>query len=122
MDKFESKAQWQQSSHKVMIAYGGKKTDEKDFVGEKVITLYDMLKDPELTIEPADDGGIRFETKFAAMVLDETDGLYCEHKSAHADSWDTPGPTPDHPDTTHHGVYCDECNEWLEPEEPDYDE
>lgn len=123
MADFTDGTLWKDVTHKVQLAYRGTKVDaEKELAGPLTICLYEMLQEDDLTVEPGDNAGIRFETKWSAILLDPTDGLYCEHKSAHADSYDTPGPTPDHPDHTTYGTYCDDCREWLEPEEPDYDD
>lgn len=97
-----------------------KNVKKDEFIGRKIERLYEMLQDPKLEVGPGDNGGIRFETEYSAMTLEEDD-LWCEHKSAHDETEDFHGPTPDHPDTTRHFTWCDDCDEEIEPEEPDYE-
>lgn len=93
---------------------------EGDLLNETLKSLYEMLSDKSLEIRPSDNGGILFETQFNAIEVD-TDSVYCTHKTLERESVDTPGPTPDHPDSTRYFNWCDCCKEEIEPEEPDYD-
>lgn len=93
---------------------------DDDLVGIITKTLYGVLQDPELKIEPSDGGGIRFEGKYESIVL-EDDTLYCEHKSAEWTSEDHYSSNPDAPATTRHFTWCGGCETELEPDEPDDD-
>lgn len=94
------------------------KLNEGDVIGTLQKTLYEIMLDPELKVEPTDNGGIRFEGQWESVVV-EDDTLYCEHKSAHQESQDSPGPTPDHPDSTRYFTWCDGCETELEPDDPE---
>jgi len=94
------------------------KPNDGDLIGTMTKTLYEVLLDPELKVEPSDNGGIRFEGKYESLVV-EDDTLYCEHKSAEWTSEDHYSSNPDAPATTRWFTWCGGCETELEPDEPD---